>query len=199
MCEAIGKTDWKSKLKLAANPTKSCVQGCSLLSGSGVTWSKISLSSQGPSCCLQSAQHSENFAWTFSCKARAPRAPSKASYQVLMRPEVGGAQPLKEWQGFPWWSSYKNLPCNAGDVGSVPGLGTRISCEKKKERSLSRAELFATPMDLGTQAPLSMEFSRQEYWSGLPFPSPLTMGQLNQCTEINILHTVTKTWSKYFF
>ena len=28
------------------------------------------------------------------------------------------------------------------------------------------------PMDLARQAPLSMEFSRQEYWSGLPFPSP---------------------------
>ena len=28
------------------------------------------------------------------------------------------------------------------------------------------------PMDYSCQAPLSMEFSRQEYWSGLPFPSP---------------------------
>ena len=96
MCEATGKTDLKSQLKLAANPTKRCVQGCSLLSGSGVTWSKINLSSQGPSCCLQSAQCPETFAWTFSCKAKAPIAPSKASYQVLMRPKVGGAEPRKE-------------------------------------------------------------------------------------------------------
>ena len=28
------------------------------------------------------------------------------------------------------------------------------------------------PIDLACQAPLSMEFTRQEYWSGLPFPSP---------------------------
>ena len=28
------------------------------------------------------------------------------------------------------------------------------------------------PMDVATQVPLSMEFSRHEYWSGLPFPSP---------------------------
>ena len=28
------------------------------------------------------------------------------------------------------------------------------------------------PMDVACQAPMSMEFSRQEYWSGLPFPSP---------------------------
>ena len=30
----------------------------------------------------------------------------------------------------------------------------------------------ATPWTVACQAPLSMEFSRQEYWSGLPFPSP---------------------------
>ena len=39
-------------------------------------------------------------------------------------------------------------------------------------KSLSRIQLFATPWTVGHQAPLSMEFSRQEYWSGLPFPSP---------------------------
>ena len=32
--------------------------------------------------------------------------------------------------------------------------------------------LFATPWAIPCQAPLSMEFSRQQYWSGLPFPSP---------------------------
>ena len=32
--------------------------------------------------------------------------------------------------------------------------------------------LFATPWTVAHQAPLSMEFSRQEYWSGLPFPTP---------------------------
>ena len=37
---------------------------------------------------------------------------------------------------------------------------------------LSRVPLFATPWTVACQAPLSMEFSRQEYWSGLPFPSP---------------------------
>ena len=38
---------------------------------------------------------------------------------------------------------------------------------------LSRARLFGTPMDSSLhQAPLSMGFSKQEYWSGLPFPSP---------------------------
>ena len=39
-------------------------------------------------------------------------------------------------------------------------------------KSLSRVRLFATPWTVACQAPLSMEFSRQVYWSGLPFPSP---------------------------
>ena len=43
---------------------------------------------------------------------------------------------------------------------------------KVKVNSLSRFRLFATPWTVGHQAPRSMGFSRQEYWSGLPFPSP---------------------------
>ena len=38
--------------------------------------------------------------------------------------------------------------------------------------SLSRARLFVTPWTVVYKVPLSMEFSRQEYWSGLPYPSP---------------------------
>ena len=38
--------------------------------------------------------------------------------------------------------------------------------------SLSRVRLFATPWTVAHQAPPSIEFSRQEYWSWLPFPSP---------------------------
>ena len=39
-------------------------------------------------------------------------------------------------------------------------------------KSLSHVRLFATLWTGARQAPLSMGFSRQEYWSGLPFPSP---------------------------
>ena len=43
---------------------------------------------------------------------------------------------------------------------------------KVKVKSLSRVQLFATLWTVAHQAPPSMGFSRQEYWSGLPFPSP---------------------------
>ena len=39
-------------------------------------------------------------------------------------------------------------------------------------KSLSCVQLFGTLWTVAHQAPPSMEFSRQEYWSGLPFPSP---------------------------
>ena len=43
---------------------------------------------------------------------------------------------------------------------------------KVKVKLLSRVRLFATPWTVAHQPPQSMEVSRQEYWSGLPFPSP---------------------------
>ena len=39
----------------------------------------------------------------------------------------------------------------------------------------SRVQLLATPWTVAYQAPLSMRFSRQEYWSGLPLPSPAAL------------------------
>ena len=51
--------------------------------------------------------------------------------------------------------------------------GTDI--ENKKSlgvKSLSCVQLFATPWTVAYQVPPSMGFSRQEYWSGLPFPAP---------------------------
>ena len=48
----------------------------------------------------------------------------------------------------------------------------RACCESEKVKSLSRVQLFATPWTVAYQAPPSMGFSKQEYWSGVPFPSP---------------------------
>ena len=51
--------------------------------------------------------------------------------------------------------------------GLLSGLSPQV-----KVKSLSHVRLFATPCTVAHQAPPSMGFSRQEYWSGLPFPSP---------------------------
>ena len=44
--------------------------------------------------------------------------------------------------------------------------------ECKVCRMLSHVQLFVTPWTVAHHAPLSMQFSRLEYWSGLPFPPP---------------------------
>ena len=46
---------------------------------------------------------------------------------------------------------------------------------KVKGKSLSHVQLLATPWTAAYQAPPSMWFSRQEYWSGVPLPSPVTV------------------------
>ena len=47
-----------------------------------------------------------------------------------------------------------------------------FNIRKNESESHCLVWLFVTPWTVAHQAPLSMEFSRQEYWSGLPFPSP---------------------------
>ena len=58
-------------------------------------------------------------------------------------------------------------------LGEEKGYFCRKLCLPwKKVKSLGCVWLFVTPWDVACQTPLSVGFSRQEYWSGLPFPSP---------------------------
>ena len=66
-----------------------------------------------------------------------------------------------------------------GGRGEIPLALPRLFKDKESSHSplvkvklLSRVQLFATPWTVAYQAPPSMGFSRPEYWSGLPFPSP---------------------------
>ena len=80
-------------------------------------------------------------------------------------------------EGFLDSSVGKESTCNAEDPGSIPGSG---KIHWRRDRLLllllshfSRVRLCATPQMAAHQAPLSLGFSRQEHWSGLPFPSPV--------------------------
>ena len=53
-----------------------------------------------------------------------------------------------------------------------------------KVKSLSHVQLFVTPWTVAYQAPHSVGFSRQEYWSGLPFPSPGDLPNLEIVSRI---------------
>ena len=100
------------------------------------------------------------------------------------------------YMGSPWWNvaaaakSLQSCPTLRDPIdGSpprspVPGILQARTLEwvaisfsnawkwKVKVMSLSRVWLLATPWTAAYQSPLSMGFSRQEYWSGVPLPSP---------------------------
>ena len=60
---------------------------------------------------------------------------------------------------------------------------------KVKVKSFSPVQLFVTPWTVTYQAPWSIGFSRQEYWSGLPFPSPGDLPNPGIKTGSPALHT----------
>ena len=79
------------------------------------------------------------------------------------------------------WLCATPLPRPLDSPGKNTGVGCHflLQCMKVKVKSLSRAWHLATPWTAAYQAPPSMGFSRQEYWSGVPLPSPLN--SYNNC------------------
>ena len=68
------------------------------------------------------------------------------------------------------------LSCPWDSPGKNAGVGCHflLQCMKVKKwvKLFSRVRLLATPWTAAFQAPPSMGYSRQEYWSGVPLPSP---------------------------
>ena len=100
--------------------------------------------------------------------------------QILMERFAAAAAAAKSLQSCPTLCD----PIDGSPLGSpVPGILQARTLEwvaisfssawkwKVKVKSLSRIRLLATPWTAAYQAPPSMGFSRQEYWSGVPLPS----------------------------
>ena len=72
--------------------------------------------------------------------------------------------------------SLRQQPTRLPRSWDYPGKNTGVGCyfllQCMKVKSLSRVRLLATPWTAAYQAPPSMGFARQEYWSGVPLPSP---------------------------
>ena len=102
--------------------------------------------------------------------------------------EISGAAAAKSLQSCPTLCD----PIDGSPPGSpIPGILQARTLEwvaisfsnawkrKVKGKSLSRVRLLATPWTTAYQAPLSMGFSRQEYWSGVPLPSAEEISSLS--------------------
>ena len=66
-----------------------------------------------------------------------------------------------------WWSSFKH------GLYPIGSLGLKLAFKILLLSHFSRVRLCATPQRAAHQAPQSLGFSKQEHWSGLPFPSPM--------------------------
>ena len=94
------------------------------------------------------------FNFSLSCTGEGNGNPLQCS--CLENPRDGGA----------WWASVY------GVAQSQTRLKRLSSSSSSSSVCVTRVWLFATPWTIARQAPLSMKFSRQDYWSGLPFLSP---------------------------
>ena len=110
---------------------------------------------------------------------------SVSSYFPFSTPSSAAAAAAKSLQSCPTLCD----PIDGSPPGSpVPGILLARTPEwvaisfsnawkwKVKRKSLSRVRLLVTPWTTAYQAPPSMGFSRQEYWSGVPLPSPPVLG-----------------------
>ena len=86
-------------------------------------------------------------------------------------------------EGLPWWLSGKEFAASAGDAGSLSGSGRSsggdgipypvfLPGKSLGWRSLAGYSPWGQKESDMTERFHFSEFSRQEYWSGLPFPSP---------------------------
>ena len=73
-----------------------------------------------------------------------------------------------------------------------------LSLKQRNECMLSHVQVFVTPWTEVIQAPLSMGFSRQEYWSGQPFPTPKDLPDPGLCLlswQVNSLPLVPPAYT----
>ena len=83
------------------------------------------------------------------------------------------------------------FPCPWDSPGKNTGMGCHclLKCMKVKVKSLSHVRPWATPRTVAHQAPPSMGFFRQEYWSGVPLPSHIYI-----CMYVSVRYLFFSFW-----
>ena len=98
------------------------------------------------------------------------------AWEIPWTEEPGGLQSMGSQKSQIQWLKNNNLSINRTNLCESPSEDPQQSVMSAQELLLltpfSHVWLFATPWTVGHQAPLSMGFSRQGYWSGVPSPPP---------------------------
>ena len=138
-------------------PFKEIIQICSFIPSTGIHWA--------PTMCQAWARAGNDSLYLHGDYTRVGSTVSEQTYSRI--------QSKKSWEAKERWMSPKALQTGCPCTASWRRWFLNFMCKsEKKVKSLSRVQLFATPWTVAYQAPPSMGFSRQECWSGLPFPSP---------------------------
>ena len=104
------------------------------------------------------------YSMTFSC--------TSAKVEIWVKNPANGEAPLvKTGRSTTEEQAHTTSP-QQYHVSSLPSPTSNTVFTLEKVKSLSHVRLFVTPWTVACQGPPSMGFSRQECWSGLPFPSP---------------------------
>ena len=176
--------------------TESFMYCCNMLSSVRNSWifswkAKHATISQTSNCTQHLSQQNENLCSyinlytnvnsNFTCNSQKWKQPRWLSNCGTSMPWNAAASAAKSHQSCPTLVSIDGSPPGS----PVPGILQARTLEwvaisfsnawkwKVKVKSLSRVWFLATPRTAANQAPLPMGFSRQEYWSGVPLPSPM--------------------------
>ena len=111
-----------------------------------------------------------------------PAIPLLGIYPEETKPEKDTRSPMFTAALFTIPRTWKQLICPSTDEWKKKlwCLLSHTSC----------VQLSATPWTMARQVPLSIGFSRQEYWSGLPFPSPVRKYEVSEASELKSLSRV---------
>ena len=132
------------------------------------------------------ATHSSTLAWKIPWTEERNRLQSMGSQRVGH--DWATSLSLKQL-----YSNKNNLKIIIFWKNKTPKLVHRKNKKKVKVKLLSCVRLFETPWTVAYNAPLSMGFSRQEYWSGVPFPSPPQNKNICQLLVLPCTSFMTKT------
>ena len=134
-----------------------------------------------------------------------PPTPHSRQSSSPVSPAAAAAKSLHSVRPHRWQPT--RLPRAWDSPGKNTGLGCHfllqcmtVKSESEVAQSLSRVRLVATPWTAAYQAPPPTGFSRQEYWSGMPLPSPATFNSfrisqlLFRPTAIASAETSLTTW-----
>ena len=117
------------------------------------------------------------------------------TYRIVQITQIAPKEHFQELQGRSLFSRHKHnvfTPCPSlsfylrnqglsGDTAAILQLHSQYKCNCLICACFSHVQLFVTPWTVASQAPWAMGFSRQEYWSGLPFPSLIIWQKWVKC------------------